>query len=233
MRYYEILYEELGQLQELYPDFRQEVSNDLIVLKGKIAFCLLDSKTGKPPITDAYSVEITVFNDFPESIPTVREIAGKIKKPYEHVSQNGVLCLGIPSELYLLLKKCPTIQGFIETIVKPTLFAHSFYRRYGYMPWGDRPAGRNGIFMRYVELFRTLDVSGILALFRIVFEGDYKGNSQCPCGSRKTLNECHGEAIYSLWQVPWNYLIADYYALKDFEWRIDTVSKIYSKYRIL
>lgn len=227
------LHEELGLLQEKYPGLKQEVSNGVIVLKGKIDFCLSDSKTGKPPITDEYSVEITLFNDFPASIPTVREIAGKIERSYEHVSKTGVLCLGIPSELHLLLNKQPTILGFIENIVKPNLFAYSFYRRYRFMPWDEWPAGRNGIFLRYVELFRILDVDVLLILLGIVLGGDYKGSSQCPCGSTKTLNECHGEAIYSLWRVPWNYLIADYYALKDFKLDKDTASTVYKKYRVL
>lgn len=227
------LYAELEVLRKQYPGLRQDVSDDVIVLKGKIAFCLSDLRTGKPPITDAYSVEITVRNDFPASIPTVREIAGKVEGSYEHISQSGVLCLGMPSELYLLLKECPTIQGFIEKIVKPNLFAYSFYRKYRFMPWGEWPGGRNGVFFRYAELFGTLDVGVILVLLEVVVEGGYKGSTKCPCGSKKVLNECHGEAIYSLWQVPWNYLIADYFALKDFKLDIEAASYMYRKYKIL
>lgn len=227
------LIDELAPLRELYPSLRQEVSDGLIILSGKISFCLLDSSTGKPPITDRYSVEITISANFPRTIPTVKEIDGKIGRSYEHISQNGFLCLGIPSELNLILKKYATIGGFIENILKPNLFAYSFYIRYGFMPWGEHPAGRNGIYLRYAELFHTLDVDTIVALLSILVEGNYRGNLQCPCERKKTLNECHGKAIYSLWQLPWNYIVSDYYALLDFKYDIDTEILIYRKYGII
>jgi len=226
----ENLLDELGQLKEKYPDLHQKVSDGSIVLSGRITFCLLDSSTGKPPITDEYSVEITVSNEFPATIPIVRELDRKIKRSYEHVSPSGFMCLGIASELQLLLKKYPTIEGFIENIVKPNLFAYSFYIKYQIMPWGDLPAGPNGIFLHYKELFRTMDVKKMIALLCIVLDGDYRGNSECPCGTTKTLNECHGEAVYSLWQLPWNYIVSDCLALLDFELQIDTASLFYRKY---
>lgn len=226
----EKLLHELEVLREECPDLRQDLSDGGISLTGKIRFSLEDPTTRKPAITDEYSVEISIPSDFPATIPIVREIDGKIKRSYEHVSQSGILCLGIPSELELLLKKHPTIKGFIKHIVTPNLFAYSFYKRYGFMPWPERPAGRNGIYLRYVELFQTADARTVLALLRIVLDGDYKGNCQCPCGSTKTLNECHGQDVYSLWQIPFNYLMSDYYALKDFEFNIDTAGVMYKKY---
>jgi hypothetical protein len=224
---------ELVQLQEKYPELNHVRSNGSVILSGRIMFNLVDPDTGKPPIKDEYNIEITITSDFPATIPSVRELDGKIKRSYEHVSQKGVLCLGIPIELRLLLKKYPTVEGFIENIVKPNLFAYSFYRKYGIMPWGDRPAGPNAFFLYYAELFQMLEIETIISLIHIVIKGDYRGNSVCPCGSSKMLNECHGETIYSLWQLPWNYILIDYLALLDFKLQVDTASLFYRKYGVL
>lgn len=229
----ERLLDELGSLREEYPGLGQKVCDGLIVLRGDIEFCLSDANTRKPAIAEQYSVEITISAEFPAKIPTVRETGGKIARSYEHVSPSGVLCLGIPSELQLLLKKYPTIKGFVEHIVTPNLFAYSFYKRYGFMPWGERAAGRNGIYLRYAELFRTADVAILLALLDIVLQGNYQGNSQCPCGSTRTLNECHGEAVHSLWQIPWEYVMSDHRALQDFKLDIDMSGLVYRKYSIV
>ncbi len=221
---------ELILIKGEYPYLKQEVYDSMFLLKGKIEFYLLDPRTEKPPIKDKYFVEIKIFSDFPESIPIVKEIGGKIKQPYEHVSQTGILCLGIQSELYQLLKKYPTIKGFIEKIVKPNLFAYSFFNKYGYMPWRDRPAGQIGIYLRYIELFHTSDIKIILKFIEIVMEGNYIGGSECPCGSGKSLNECHGKYIFSLWQIPWNYLILDYNALIDVKLYQETSNILFRKF---
>jgi hypothetical protein len=225
--------DELVEFRKKYPELNQERSNGSLILSGRVRFDLVDPDTGKPPIKDEYNIEITIPSDFPITIPSVRELDGKINRSYEHISQKGVLCLGIPTELRLILKKYPTVEGFIDNIIKPNLFAYSFYRKYRVMPWGERPAGPNAFFLYYAELFQTLNIETLISLIQIVIKGDYRGNSYCPCGGSKTLNECHGESVYNLWQMPWNCILNDYLALLDFKLQIDTASLFYRKYGIL
>lgn len=224
-----IIDKELNELKKLYPKLSHKILNGIIFLEGEISFCLIDPNTGKPPISDKYQIEIKIRSDFPMSLPIVMEIGQKIERSYEHISDESVLCLGIPSELYLLLNKKPTIQGFIENILEPNLYAYSFYKKYGYMPWKDRLPGQLGIVCRYMELFNTIDLETILKLLEIVIKGDYRVNSKCPCGNAKTLNECHGEKIFFIWQIPWNYIYVDYEALRDFKNYFENF--IYSKFQ--
>jgi len=210
----------LGQFKELrkyYPNLKDQMESDNLFLRGKICF-KEDFDTGFT-ICDCYLVEIAFSPNYPYDLPAVKEIGGKIKSDYPHFNKDGTrtLCLGTNVDLWLLFRKTRTIFNFVHNLLVPSLYAHGYWKRKGVMPsWGDRHHGTPGVIQSYSEIFGLSDAEILLKLLKVIIDGDYKGNSQCPCESKRVLNECHGKDIFRLWHVPWNYIVRDYDAIKVF-----------------
>lgn len=214
MNYFEenidLYLEQFKELRKCYPNFRDQMQSENLFLRGEVCF-KEDFGTGFY-IDECYLVEIAFPPDYPDSIPYVKEIGGKVESNYPHVFPNSdqTLCLGTNTEVYQRFNERKTILNFVDDLLIPALYAHAYWKRKGKMPWGDRPHGIPGMFLFYAELFKTIDIKLILTLLRIVIDGNYQGDSQCPCRSKKTLNECHGEKIYSLWQIPYKHIEIEY-----------------------
>jgi len=221
----EILLKETAILKKRYGGLHLKFRNGETLLVGELNFTATwQQKT----ISDSYIIEIRFPDDYPDTPPKVVEIGGKIEKGH-HKYYDETLCLGVPVEIYLKFNKYKNILFFVEELVIPYLYAYSYKTEMGKMPWDERH-GDVGIFQYYIELFKTLDLSAILALLKIIIEGDYQGNLPCPCGERKTLNECHGEAVFSLWQVPRNYMLVEYNTLERVKYKTDEISLLYRKF---
>jgi len=213
----EKLIEELLTIQNEYPELQQAVLEDAIVLKGELEFNLIDPDTGKPPIEDSYCIEITILFDFPDSIPKVKEVNKKIKRDYEHIDKDGFLCLGFPSKVGKRITENPTIEWFVDKIVKPNLFFYSFFKKYGYPPWRAHEFGGKGLFKHYATLLKTSKPYAILQLIGFRVFGNYDGHKHCPCGNGKKIMECHVVFMNQLWDIPVKWLKKDFkYMLRDY-----------------
>ena len=213
----EKLIEELPTIQNEYPELQQAVLEDAIVLKGELEFNLIDPDTGKPPIKDSYFIEITIPFDFPDSIPKVKEMNGKIKRDYEHIDKDGFLCLGLPSKVGKRITENPTIKWFVDKIVKSNLFFYNFFKKYGYPPWGNHDSGGKGLFKHYATLLNTSKPYAILQLIGFRIFWNYDGHKQCPCESGKNTMECHAVVMNHLLDIPAKWLKKDFeYMLREY-----------------
>lgn len=206
----EKLIEELPTIQNEYPELQQAVLEDSIVLKGELEFNLIDSDTGKPPINDSYFIEITIPFDFPGSIPKVKEMNGEINRDYEHIDDEGFLCLGLPSRIGMRITENPTIYWFVNNIVKSNLFFCSFFKKYNYPPWGEHDIGGRGLFKYYADLLNTSSPYAILQLIGFRVLGNYDGYKQCPCESGKKTLDCHFVFMNQLRDTPIRWLKKDF-----------------------
>ena len=106
-------------------------------------------------IEDTFEIKISVNQDFPNTIPEVRETAGKIPKTGEyHVNPDGTLCFGS----YLWLKKAlldnPDLVSFADKCIVPYLFNVSIkLRSGGKFITGELAHGPAGIIDDYMDLF--------------------------------------------------------------------------------
>ncbi len=213
----EKLIEELPTIHNECPELQQVVLEDAIVLKGELEFNLIDPDTDKPPIKDSYFIEITIRFDFPDSIPKVKEMNGKIKRDYEHIDKDGFLCLGFPSKVGKRITENPTIEWFVDKIVKSNLFFYSFFKIYGYPPWEEHDSGGKGLFKHYATLLNTSSSYAILQLIGFRIFGNYDGHKQCPCESGKNTMQCHAVVMNHLWDIPAKCLKKDFeYMLRDY-----------------
>ena len=216
--------EELKSVSEFYPNnFVYESSNNS--LHGEIGF-------NRPYkgiyIEDQYQIELIFKQNHPDIPPVVKENGGKIPlNVNNHAYPDDTICLGPPIELLAKFKCNPTLFGFIDSILVPNLYWHSYLKKYGTEPWKAYRHGDEGIReyrdsvnlrKRYFSIFETDNINVVLRLLEMVVKENYLNNPTCPCGRGKQLNDCHYRLIENLLQMPYlkiSHLARDYWHLSD------------------
>lgn len=133
---------------------------------------------------------------FPERIPRVREMKGRIP-PSFHRFTDGSLCLGSPTRLRLARQGCPYIISFVEKCVVPYLYGYSYFEKYGGMPFGEL-SHEEGIREDLAELF-GVNKDMVAGFVRLAAMKEGIANKQpCPCGSTLRLGKCHHTRINGL-----------------------------------
>ncbi len=161
-------------------------------------------------IDDDYLIEMVIPNNYPDSLPTVKDKANRIVGGF-HKYTDGTLCLGASLALRLNYSKQPSLLGFIEKCVIPYLYTYSYNCKYGSLPYGELAHGWEGILDYYKDLFKIDDNQIILRLVKSLAENQYKAYSRCPCGSRKKVRDCHGNLLKKLLSLqPKDDYLSDY-----------------------
>ena len=95
-----------------------------VVFKGDLEFTA--RYRDEVEITDSYELKISVPIDFPDVLPKVWELGGKIPNDgLHHLNPNKTLCLGAPIHVLKKIKENPTVVGFAENCIVPFLYAVS------------------------------------------------------------------------------------------------------------
>jgi len=192
-RYDELLVE---TVLDRYPGLRLVPSRgDSLRLAGNLAFNA--TGPGGEVIEDQYDIEVSVSHEFPLRIPGVRETAGRIAADF-HKLEGGLLCLGAPTVLRLKLGVSPTLLTFVEQILIPYLYGHSYFLKHGTMPYGELAHGDAGIRAEIAELFGSHSGAQPEEFLRLAGLQKRRANKQsCPCDSGLRLGRCHNRRVNS------------------------------------
>ena len=142
-----------------------------------------------------YPLELPILHCNPAEIPWELE---------RHVvTQNGNGCLCARSEYRLHWSEGSSISDFIERLVRPFFLGQFYYETHGFWPpTGARSHGWKGIIEAYVELcapFGDTSVQTIIRLMRLLSrKNNPQGHEICPCGSGRSLRQCHRAALSEL-----------------------------------
>lgn len=191
----QIVTEQMVELQAQHPNL--ELLRDpsgVLRLRGAIGFSIdHDSQT----IEDTYDVDLEIPNDFPGSPPIAYETGGRIREDFGHFMEAGNFCLGAPAEVRRQFAQNRSLLRFIDDQVVPYLFAYSYRRDHGTLPFGERSHGSTGLIEYYKEFFGT---SGIVAMkfLKCLADGIAPPLMGCPCGSGRKLKDCHGPKLSEL-----------------------------------
>lgn len=186
---------QLAALQVRYPDLDIEQCRSGLSVRGDISFAMTH-KTHT--IEDTFGVELRIPVDYPKTPPSAYETKGRLNE-FEHVFVDGRLCLGAPVEVCMRFAKEPTLLFFIEDLVVPFLFGFSYKDKYGEMPFGELAHGVEGLLAYYVEFFQT-SKEGTISLLLYLAYGGKLCRGDCPCGSGRKLEKCHGPRLDTLWK---------------------------------
>ncbi len=159
------------------------------------------SADGLEVISESFEIELGVPNDFPESLPRVRETGGRIEADYKHRNPTGTLCLGVPVEQRRIFFEQPTLLGFVNRLVIPYLYGYCFFKKHGRHPFDEAEHGHEGILRHYIESLCLRDDLAALRVVCFLLEFGYRGHHDCPCGNGLKVRMCHGPALLKLRQT--------------------------------
>lgn len=186
------LFEEMrSSLQKNFPSLQVITESDVVFIRGTL-FIFDDEQIE----LDRYSIKIKLLPDYPDSVPVVREIGGRIPRPGEnsgdrHLFTNGNCCLFVKEETWKYYPKGMTIVDFIKNIVTYYFLNQTYYELTGKWLWGERQHGIYGIIEFYQEELKSKDLKLIVAFIQYLAKTTIKKNRPCYCGSRKKLQNCH------------------------------------------
>lgn len=168
------------------------VLKDKIEITGHLQFNQIYKEV---QLQDEYLIQILLPTDFPNTIPIVKEMNGRIPSSADyHNNKEGTgFCLGVPGEINGKIYNNPTFEYFVSKIVVPFLYAHTFHEKYNEYPWLTREHCSKGIIEYYQDLFKFKDEKATKKfLFNIAFfKNPIKGHNLCPCESGIKFRNCH------------------------------------------
>lgn len=189
----------LAELTSVHKGLVDIVEHDYkTVVSGSLPFEA--STDGMETISELFDIELTISHDFPETLPRVREIGGRIGTDYNHIYQDGTLCLAVPVEARRILLQNPTLLSFVNRLVIPYLYGFSFWQKYGKHPFDEALHGNEGILAHYIDTLGLADDLAALAVICFLYEHGYRGHHDCPCRSGLKVRACHGPALLALHQ---------------------------------
>lgn len=156
------------------------------------------SADGLETIRESFEIELIIPHGFPDALPRVKEIGGRIVADYEHRNPGGTLCLAVPVEQRRVFFEQSTLLGFVNRLVIPYLYGYCFWKKHGRHPFDEAAHGYEGILRHYVDTLGLHDDLAALAVICFLFEHGYRGHHECPCGSGLRVRACHGPALRAL-----------------------------------
>lgn len=183
----------LYDLRDRHPGLRARPSPlDVRRLEGDVHFEAVPP-TG-PVLEDTYQLRIDVPTSFPEDVPIVFEVGGRIPRndPDAHVNPDGSLCLGAPIRLALIAKARPSVLAFFDQCVVPALYNAAYRERFGgRLPLGELAHGSVGELDDYVELFGVKTYRQAVEVLQLAGVKHRRANKlPCPCGCGRRLGVC-------------------------------------------
>jgi hypothetical protein len=198
-----------------YPGLRLSPSDDgCVTITGSLAFVV--EAPGKERIADEYQIRLSVPEEFPLRIASVREVGGRISRSF-HKLDDGSLCLGAPTRVRLVVAESPSILRFVDRCVIPYLYGYSYFEKHGILPFGELKHGEEGIREDLALLFGTDRKASIQEFVRLTaMRKRHANKAPCPCGSGRRLGRCHHGLVNRLRDVlgrPWFRLMG--YVLRE------------------
>jgi hypothetical protein len=149
---------------------------------------------------DRYSIEIELLHDYPDSVPLVREIGGRIARTQDHhVNEaQGDICLFVREERWRVYPPGASFLDFLNVPVHNYFLGESLVELGEARPFGERSHGIAGIIEYYAEELETNDLDIIIRFVECLSKESMPGHHPCPCGSGKKLRQCHQ---FKLWDL--------------------------------
>ena len=145
---------------------------------------------------DSFQVRIELPPGYPEDLPVVREVGGRLPwKEESHVNAEGtaspgVACVIIPDDRW----RCfPVGARFLEYVEGPL---HNYFlgqTRIAHgepWPFDEWKHGPDGVLQYYQWLLKTDDVLTVWRFVYVLARFSLKRHWQCPCGSGRKIKRC-------------------------------------------
>ena len=191
----ELLCDQMTEVQTKHPNLEllRDPSAELWI-QGGVGFSI---EHDGHLIEDHYNLEFRFPGDYPASPPFVFETDGKIPRDFGHFMVAGNFCLGAPVEVHRRFAEHRSLLHFIDDQVIPYLFAYSYKRDHGDLPFGELSHGIDGLIQYYVEFFGVAPIEA-MKLLKCLADDFAPPLMACPCGNDRKLRDCHGPKLDQL-----------------------------------
>ncbi len=195
-------YRSRPQLLEAIRDDLERNYRDLCLIErnGTVLVCGAFPIVHDGDVLDRYRIEIEFPNDYPKTLPTVREVGGRIPWTLErHVLPfSGVACVFVGEDWLLEVGAEPSFLQYLDGPVRNFFLGQSLVEAGHPWPFGVRSHGKLGVLEAYGEWFGTVDEATIVRYLDCLSQEGLKGHWTCPCGSGRRVRHCHRDELGQL-----------------------------------
>lgn len=174
-----------------YPTLRLDLSPDKAEVKGTYPVKAEDGS-----ILDRWAVSILLPPAYPDVLPVVREVGGRlIRDPDNHVQDDdGTLCVLLPETRYRAFPVGAPFRTYLDGPLQAFFASQSSRARGGAWAHGEWEHGALAAVTFYKELLGSDDdVGGWRAL--IAMRNGLQDDQPCPCGLRQPVRHCHPDLL--------------------------------------
>ncbi len=181
------LYEQTkAEVGARYPTLHFSVREHIVYLNGTLQ---IKDERG---MFDFFHIEVELPPKFPDILPIVREVGGRIPHTVErHIFPNGNTCLHVNEDWYFEHPNGYTLCEFLDGPMYSFFLQQSAVEHGQPWPFGQRSHGMDGILECYKDLTDAPNLSIARAFLETLAKQEVKGHHLCPCGSGKKIRECH------------------------------------------
>lgn len=181
-------------MEAAFPHLHFHVVDDVVFLRGSFPVIYEGREL------DRFSIEIELAKNHPDSLPIVRETAGRIPRTIDrHVNAaDGTACVLLPDEHWRLWPKGSSLLAYLIGPLRNYFLGQIAVEMGQPWPFGEWHHGADGILQYYAELLKTDNVRVIADFLGCLCARKTKGHWPCPCGSGKRLRDCHRYVVRDL-----------------------------------
>lgn len=186
---------EFEKVKENYPALEISKTASTYNINGDIRF--ITSVKGEV-FDDLYSIEIALSKKYPEELPTIREVGGRIERIIDHhVNKDGTLCVGVIAEVKNELGKHYTLLEYIDKIVVNYLSQYSYKEKYGEWPYGESEHYIEGVLKYYLKEYKLKNYAEVLTFLKELAQFKFrpKGHERCRCGCGRLVKNCSRQKL--------------------------------------
>lgn len=195
-------------IAESFPGLSLLLESRSIYLRGEL---YLES------IDDSYYIEIEIPDDYPVSIPILREKGGEIPHQMDrHINGDGTCCVCIKPAERLHWPTGSSIVDYVQSLVIPFLINQYHFDATGQWISGDYSHGDRGVYEFYAEHLNEPNPVRLLGLLAEAINPLMNKMKKCPCGSKKVFRKCHlGKVIFLKKNIDRSVLLKNYAAIQQ------------------
>lgn len=160
-------------IKDNFPEVSIQETDIEIIFEGRF---IINARKENFEIHEAPLLRIIMNKDYPNILPVCYDLSNKIN--YDHVFQDGSLCVSTLLDLAITLKDSVSIQDYIDKFIIPYFLSYRYWQKTGKDLNGDRSHGTKGIFESLRE-YLSCNLSDKELLFLLCWASKTKKFKRC------------------------------------------------------
>ncbi len=185
---------DIAEVEAKYPLLHASIRNDVSRIAGTLPI-----REGTAEV-DHFLVEINLPVGYPNELPIVREIGGRIPHALDRhvIPSSGECCVLLPDQRWELWPRGSSLLAYIDGPLRNYFLGQALVERGDPWPFGEWAHGLQAKLDYYNGLLGTDNQQAILQYLRALEAKQVEGHWECPCLSGRRLRDCHFTLVRDL-----------------------------------